>query len=63
MKQLKQNTKISAAAKLKKIKKISEAAKMKIIKKQIIKSRKNKQKNFKMSMINNRNKLKYKLNN
>ena len=46
MKQLKQNTKISAAAKLKKIKKISEAAKMKIIKKQIIKSRKNKQKKF-----------------
>ena len=40
MKQLKKNMKISAAAKLK------------IIKKQIIKSRKNKQKNFKMSMIN-----------
>ena len=46
MKQLKKNTKISAAAKLKIIKKISEAAKMKIIKKQIIKSRKNKQNFF-----------------
>ena len=46
MKQLKKNSKISAAAKLKIIKKISEAAKMKIIKKQIIKSRKNKQNFF-----------------
>ena len=52
MKQLKKNTKISAAAKMKIMKKIYAASKMKIIKKQIIKSRKNKQKNFKMSMIN-----------